>query len=115
MYLMMIFFTTIIASYGSLSEIMDHGLTFKELGMFMIVFYCLTILYIMCNEAHHASIKVGYMFQQLLFNTNTVPYTQNAKKEVEMFLVAIQKNAPDMSLNGYVVVDRGLMSSVSFV
>lgn len=108
----MIFFVTIIASYGSISEIIDHGLTFKELGLFMIVFYCLGILYIICNEAHYANLKVGYMFQQILFNVDTVGLTQNAKKELEMFIMAIQKNPPIMSLNGYVTVDRGLVSSV---
>lgn len=110
----MIFFVTIIASYGTISEVIDHGFTFKELGLFMIVFYCLAILYIICNEAHYANLKVGYMFQQILFNVNTVGLTQNAKKELQMFIMAIQKNPPIMSLNGYVTVDRGLVSSVSF-
>lgn len=109
----MIFFVTIIASYGTISEVIDHGFTFKELGLFMIVVYCMGILYIICNKAHYANLKVGYMFQQVLFNVNTVGLTQNAKKELEMFIMAIQKNPPIMSLNGYVTVDRALVSSVS--
>lgn len=109
---MVIFFTTIIASYGSLSEIIDHGFTFKEIGLIMIVFYCMTILFIICNQAHHASIEVGYNFQALLFNVNLMYASQPVKKEVEMFLVAIQKNPPVMNLNGYAHVDRGLVTSV---
>uniref|UniRef100_A0A336MVM5 Gustatory receptor n=1 Tax=Culicoides sonorensis TaxID=179676 RepID=A0A336MVM5_CULSO len=116
LYLSMIFFVTIIASYGSISEIIDHGFTLKEVGLFMIVFYCMGILYIICNKAHQANIKVGYMFQQILFGVNTVGLTQNAKKEIQMFIMAIQKNPPIMSLNGYVTVDRGLVSSsVTFI
>lgn len=115
LYLMMIFFTTIIASYGSLSEIIDHGFTFKEIGLIMIVFYCMTILFIICNQAHHASIEVGYNFQELLLNVNLMQASQPVKKEVEMFLVAIQKNPPVMNLNGYAEVGRGLLTSVSII
>lgn len=58
LYCLVIFFTTIIATFGALSEILDHGATFKEFGLFVIVFYCMTLLFIICNEAHHASEKV---------------------------------------------------------
>ncbi len=58
LYCLVIFFTTIIATFGALSEILDHGATFKEFGLFFIVFYCMTLLFIICNEAHHASEKV---------------------------------------------------------
>lgn len=58
-YCLIIFFTTIIATYGALSEILDHGATYKEIGLFIIVAYCMTLLYIICNEAHSASNKVN--------------------------------------------------------
>lgn len=58
LYCLVIFFTTIIATFGALSEILDHGATFKEFGLFVIVCYCMTLLFIICNEAHHASEKV---------------------------------------------------------
>lgn len=57
-YCLIIFFTTIIATYGALSEIIDHGVTFKELGLFSIVIYCMTLLFVICNEAHIASERV---------------------------------------------------------
>lgn len=57
-YCLIIFFTTIIATYGGLSEILDHGATFKEIGLFTIVAYCMTLLFIICNQAHYASKKV---------------------------------------------------------
>ena len=52
-YCLVIFFTTIIATYGSLSEILDKGATFKELGLFLIMVYCMSLLFIICNEAYH--------------------------------------------------------------
>lgn len=58
LYCLVIFFTTIIATFGALSEILDHGATFKEIGLFVIVTYCMTLLFIICNEAHFASQKV---------------------------------------------------------
>jgi len=33
MYCLVIFFTTIIATYGSISEIIDHGATYKEVRL----------------------------------------------------------------------------------
>ena len=61
-YCMVIFFTTTISLYGALSEILEHGLSYKEMGLFVIVGYCMTLLYIICNEAYHASRKVGNLF-----------------------------------------------------
>lgn len=58
LYCLVIFFTTIIATFGALSEILDHGATYKEIGLFVIVLYCMTLLFIICNEAHYASEKV---------------------------------------------------------
>lgn len=57
-YCLVIFFTTIIATFGAFSEILDHGATYKEIGLFIIVFYCMSLLFIICNEAHYASQKV---------------------------------------------------------
>lgn len=57
-YCLIIFFITIIATYGVLSEILDHGATFKEIGLISIVIYCMSLLFIICNMAHHASQKV---------------------------------------------------------
>lgn len=72
-YCLVIFFTTIIATYGALSEIIEHGATYKEVGLFVIVFYCMSLLFIICNEAHHASKRVretmgvGTVFRVFLY------------------------------------------------
>ncbi|KAK9874019.1 hypothetical protein WA026_002373 [Henosepilachna vigintioctopunctata] len=65
LYCILILLTTIVATYGCLTEILDHGFSFKETGLFLIAFYCLTLLYIICNEAHHASRKMGPEFKDL--------------------------------------------------
>jgi gustatory receptor len=57
-YCLVIFYTTIIASYGALSEIIDHGATYKEIGLFILVFYLMSLLFIICNEAHNATKRV---------------------------------------------------------
>lgn len=111
-YCLVIFFTTIIATYGALSEIVDHGATLKELGLFIIVFYCMGLLFIICNEAHHASRRVGHLIQDRLLNVNLTAVDIETRKEVEMFLVAIDKNPPTMNLDGYVDINRGLITSV---
>ncbi|KAL7015856.1 hypothetical protein ACKWTF_016702 [Chironomus riparius] len=110
-YCLVIFFTTIIASYGSLSEIIDHGVTFKELGLFIIVVYFMTLLFIICNEAHHASRRVGLGFQEVLLNVNLTTVDISTQREIEMFLVAIDKNPPTMNLDGYANINRELITS----
>lgn len=110
-YCVIIFFTTIIATYGALSEILDRGLTYKEVGLFVVVGYCMTLLFIICNEAHIASEKVGAKFQEKLFNVNLTMVDGATQKEVEMFLVAIGKNPPTMNLDGYANINRELITS----
>ncbi|XP_055642714.1 gustatory and odorant receptor 22 isoform X2 [Toxorhynchites rutilus septentrionalis] len=115
-YCLVIFFTTIIATYGSLSEIIEHGATYKEVGLFVIVFYCMGLLFIICNEAHHASKRVGLNFQERLLNVNLTAVDKATQKEVEMFLLAIDKNPPTMNLDGYANINRGLITSnISFM
>lgn len=70
MYCILIMLTTILASYGCLTEILDHGLSFKEAGLFLIAFYCMTLLFIICNEAHYASEKMGPEFRERLLSVN---------------------------------------------
>lgn len=114
-YCLVIFFTTIIATYGALSEILDHGATYKEGGLFIIVFYFMGLLFIICNEAYHASRKVGLDFQEKLLNVNLTKVDSPTRKEVEMFLVAIAKNPPTMNLDGYATINRELITSVSWI
>lgn len=113
MYCLVVFFTTLTAAYGSISEIMDHGATYKEIGLFVIMFYCMSLLYIICNEAHHASRKVGLDFQTKLLNVNLIALDTASQREVQMFLVAISKTPPIMNLDDYANINRELFSSVS--
>ncbi|VVC96357.1 unnamed protein product, partial [Leptidea sinapis] len=110
-YCMVIFFTTTISLYGVLSEILEHGLSYKEMGLFVIVGYCMTLLFIICNEAYHATRKVGLQFQMRLLNVNLGAIDRSAQREVEMFLVAIAKNPPIMNLDGFTNINRELFTA----
>ncbi|XP_045449782.1 gustatory and odorant receptor 22-like [Melitaea cinxia] len=115
-YCMVIFFTTTISLYGSLSEILEHGLSYKEMGLFVIVGYCMTLLFIICNEAYHATRKVGLEFQVRLLNVNLGAIDRSTQREVEMFLVAIAKNPPIMNLDGFTNINRELFTAnISFM
>ncbi|XP_059617236.1 gustatory and odorant receptor 22 [Phlebotomus argentipes] len=115
-YCLVIFFTTIIATYGALSEILDRGGTFKELGLFVIMIYCMSLLFIICNEAHAATKSVGLDFQDVLLNVNLTAVDNDTQREVEMFLVAISKNPPTMNLDGFATINRELITSnISFM
>lgn len=58
------------------------------------------------------SFKVGLNFQERLLNVNLTAVDKATQKEVEMFLVAIDKNPPTMNLDGYANINRGLITSV---
>lgn len=115
MYCILIVLTTIVASYGCLTEILDRGLSFKEAGLFLIAFYCVGLLYIICNEAYFASKKMGADFREKLLNVNLGSVDQRTRQEINMFLTAIDKNPPIMNLNGYANVNRKLISTVRCV
>ncbi|XP_028038328.1 LOW QUALITY PROTEIN: gustatory and odorant receptor 22-like [Bombyx mandarina] len=84
-YCMVIFFTTTISLYGALSEILEHGLSYKEMGLFVIVAYCMTLLFIICNEAYHASRKVGHEFQDRLLNVNLGAIDRSTQRKWKCF------------------------------
>ncbi|XP_066245271.1 gustatory and odorant receptor 22-like isoform X2 [Euwallacea similis] len=111
LYCLLVLLTTIVATYGCLTEILDHGLSFKEAGLFLIAFYCVTLLCIICNEAHAASRKMGPEFRERLLNVNLATVDQRTVQEVHMFLTALEKNPPIMNLNGYANINRKLISS----
>ncbi|KAF5280294.1 hypothetical protein FQR65_LT03103 [Abscondita terminalis] len=107
----LILLTTILASYGCLTETLDRGLSFKEVGLFLITIYCLCLLYIICNEAYHNSYRMGPVFRERLLNVNLIAVDLRTRQEVHMFLTAIDKNPPVMNLNQYADVNRKLLSS----
>lgn len=113
LYCVLIILTTILATYGCLTEILDHGFSFKETGLLLIASYCLVLLYIICNEAHHASRKMGPEFREILLNVHLISLDHRTREEVNMFLTAIDKNPPIMNLNGFADINRELLTSVS--
>lgn len=56
--------------------------------------------------------KVGLEFQTRLLNVNLTAVDKSTQKEVEMFLIAIQKNPPIMNLDQYADINRSLITSV---
>ncbi|XP_044736884.1 gustatory and odorant receptor 22 [Chrysoperla carnea] len=111
MYCIVILFTTITASYGCLAEILDHGFSEKLSGLILIVFYCMGILYTICNEAYHASRRVRMLFQDRLLCINLSIVDKRTRQEIDLFLTSIQKNPPIMNLNQYLNIDRELITT----
>lgn len=56
--------------------------------------------------------QVGLEFQTRLLNVNLTAVDKSTQKEVEMFLIAIQKNPPIMNLDQYADINRGLITAV---
>ncbi|XP_030746043.1 gustatory and odorant receptor 22 [Sitophilus oryzae] len=105
--------TTIVATFGCVTEILDHGLSLKEAGLFIIAIYCCILLFIFCNEAYRASNKMGSDFRDILMSIDLNTVDNRIVQEVNMFLIAIQKNPPIMNLNGYTNINRKLLSTTA--
>ncbi|XP_022903591.2 gustatory and odorant receptor 22-like [Onthophagus taurus] len=104
-----------IAIYGLTSEIVDHGFrfTFKETGLLVDAGYCMVLLYIFCDCSHNASVNIASRVQTTLLNMDLTSVDTSTIKEIELFLIAIEMNPPKVSLRGYTIVNRELISSVS--
>ncbi|XP_019868788.1 gustatory and odorant receptor 22-like [Aethina tumida] len=102
-----------IAVYGFTSEIIDHGLkfSFKEIGLLVDGLYCLTLFFVFCNCSHQASANIANRVQFSLMNINVYSVDVETTKEIQLFLKAIQNNPPKVSLKGYTVVNRELITS----
>lgn len=50
-----------IATYGAISEIVDHGfeLSLKEMGLLVDAAYCSVLLYVFCDCSHQATLQVN--------------------------------------------------------
>ena len=79
--------------------------------LFIIVVYCMSLLFIICNEAHHASRRLVLNFQEILLNVNLTNCDVPTQKEIVMFLVTIDKNPPIMNLDGFTNINRQLISA----
>ncbi|VEN34577.1 unnamed protein product, partial [Callosobruchus maculatus] len=102
-----------IAVYGFTSEVIENGITlsFKELGLLVDAAYCMTLLYVFCDCSHKASENIAERVQTSLFSINLDEVDAHTTKEVQMFLKAIHLNPPKVSLKGYSVVNRELVTS----
>ncbi|KAK4886234.1 hypothetical protein RN001_002505 [Aquatica leii] len=103
-----------VAIYGFTSEIVDHGFrcTFKEIGLLVDTTYCTILLFVFCDCSHQASINIANRVQTKLMNVQLTKVDLSTAREIELFLVAIRINSPKVSLQGYTVVNRELVSSM---
>ncbi|XP_066151940.1 gustatory and odorant receptor 22-like isoform X1 [Euwallacea fornicatus] len=113
-YCLLMITNIIISVYGFTSEVVDHGVnfTFKEMGLLVDAIYCMVLLFIFCDCSHKASANIADRVQWALMEINLQQVDTDTSKEVQMFLRAIQLNPPKVSLQGYAVVSRGLVTSM---
>lgn len=106
----------VIAVYGAFAEILDHKdgyyISYKEAGLIVDVIYCSALLFIFCDCSHKATLGVTKGVQKTLLSINLRQADLEAKKEIDIFIVAIEMNPAIVSLKGYVTINRELLSSV---
>ncbi|XP_063927825.1 gustatory and odorant receptor 22-like [Zophobas morio] len=102
-----------IAVYGFTSEIVDHGIrfSFKEVGLLVDATYCLFLFFVFCDCSHQASLDIADRVQTSLMKIELNKVDKGTRKEIDLFLIAIQMNPPKVSLKGYNVVNREMVSA----
>ncbi|KAJ8976652.1 hypothetical protein NQ317_010367 [Molorchus minor] len=103
-----------IAVYGFTSEVIDHGITFsfKEMGLLVDTVYCSVLLFVFCDCSHQTSNKIADRVQTALLEIKLNTVDADTSREIQLFLKAIHLNPPKVSLQGYTVVNRELVTSV---
>lgn len=111
------FVNVVIALYGTITELLDskhaYILSYKETGLLVDVIYCSTLLYIICNCSEEATLHLAKGIQETLLSLNLLKSDLDTKKEVDLFIVAIEMNPGVISLKGFVIVNRELLTSVN--
>lgn len=104
-----------VAIYGFTSEIVDEGFrfTFKQMGLLVDAGYCSVLFYVFCDCSHNASLNIASRVQNSLMGIDLYKVDKKTIAEVELFLVGIRMNPPKVSLQGYTIVNRELVTSVS--
>lgn len=74
--------------------------------------YCLVLFYIYCDFSDSSSNVIAARVQRKLLDFKLSDVEEDARKEIELFLIAIKMNPPKVSLRGYTVVNRELFTSV---
>ncbi|CAG9839492.1 unnamed protein product [Diabrotica balteata] len=70
-------------TYGFISEIMEHGITFsfKEMGLLVASVYCMVLLYIYCDCSHKASDNIALRVQRSLMEIDLTTINLDTGKE----------------------------------
>ncbi|XP_046804859.1 gustatory and odorant receptor 22-like isoform X2 [Lucilia cuprina] len=100
-----------VGSYGAISEIFDSGFSYKVLGLIVLTIYCASLLFIVCNCAHNATAVIACGVQDTLLSANLLQMNIQAQKEIDLFISAIELNPPVVSMEGYGLINRKLLTS----
>ncbi|XP_065356369.1 gustatory and odorant receptor 21a-like [Calliphora vicina] len=100
-----------IGLYGALSEIFDSGFSYKVLGLIVLTIYCASLLFIVCNCAHNATSAIAQGVQDTLLSANLIQMDIQAQNEIDLFISAIELNPPVVSMQGYGLINRKLLTS----
>lgn len=65
-----------------------------------------------CDCSHKSTLEVAKGVQNTLLALDMMSLDTQAKKEVDLFILAIEMNPAVVSLRGYVEVNRELLTSV---
>lgn len=108
LYLFVIITITI---YGLMSQV-SNGFGVKDIGLAVTVFCSVTLLFFLCDEAHHASHSICTNFQKKLLIVELSWMNTDAQTEINMFLRATEMNPSNINLGGFFDVNRNLFKSV---
>ncbi|XP_069678834.1 gustatory and odorant receptor 63a-like [Periplaneta americana] len=70
-------------------------------------------LFVVCDGANTVTREAGLTFQSKLLDIGQTSLNDQAQQEVDAFLRTIELRPPEINFGGYVVVNRGMLLSVS--
>ncbi|KNC23173.1 hypothetical protein FF38_14151 [Lucilia cuprina] len=81
----------------------NYNISYKEAGLIVDVIYCCTLLFIFCDCSHKATLGVAKGVQKTLLSIDLLEADLEAKKEIDIFILAIEMNPAIVSLKGLMI------------
>ncbi|GFG31244.1 hypothetical protein Cfor_06772, partial [Coptotermes formosanus] len=108
------FVEQVLAVYGLLANLQE-GFTINNVVFVLSAVIFSSFIFVSCNIAQYVTEEVGINTQQKLQQMyhNIPRHDTDSRREVRLFIKTIVENPPTVSFSGFVLVNRGLQTSMA--
>nr|CAD7394239.1 unnamed protein product [Timema cristinae] len=106
-------FNTLLTMYGVLSGLLSYKNDLVQILLIVHSINCLILLAALCDFPHRAYTRIGPTFVEKL--SAAMASNKVMENEMKVFITVAVANPPEISLGGFIVINRNMFVSVSVV